>query len=251
MKTLKSEINTFLIALSFLTRIPVGNLIVYSADSLNKSSRYFGLVGIIIGGLNALFYWSASQYVEKEIALWATLVFGLILTGCFHEDGLADAADGLGGGQTREKKLSIMKDSRLGTYGTLALVLAIFGKYILLKHLENITLAFLVAHCLSRVMAISLLFSLPNLSNAETSKPKPNLSKLSIAELLCLGGSAVVILLLLPTALQIGICLGLIGIYLYLVYFFKQQLGGVTGDCLGASQQIAELSIYFIFAMSI
>ena len=114
----------FCLALSFFSRIPVPASTPYSPELLNQSSRYLSLVGLLLGALQALVLLATAQLLPFSIAVLLALMAGLVLTGAFHEDGLADTADGLGGGLSLERKLEIMKDSRVGTYGLVALLLA-------------------------------------------------------------------------------------------------------------------------------
>lgn len=116
------EFKIFLTAIMFYTRIPVGNIKGWSNDMLNKSTRYFPLIGYIVGGIGALVFWGASQLFPIHIAVILSIVGTIFLTGAFHEDGFADFCDGFGGGIGTEKILDIMKDSRLGTYGSIGLL---------------------------------------------------------------------------------------------------------------------------------
>ena len=122
----------FWLALTFFSRIPMPSSLPYSEQRMNHAGRYFGLVGLIIGALLASFFLLIELLLPLSLSLLLTIAFGLLLTGAFHEDGLADMADGVGGGFTIERRLAIMKDSRLGTYGALALVVSMLLRYQLL-----------------------------------------------------------------------------------------------------------------------
>ena len=122
-----SQINLFYLALSFFTRIPVPRSMVYSPALLNQASRYFSLVGLFIGVITSVACYFLVMLFPLAIAILLTMILSLFLTGAFHEDGLADMADGIGGGFTIEKRLAIMKDSRLGTYGTITLFMALLN----------------------------------------------------------------------------------------------------------------------------
>lgn len=129
---LRYQLELFLLAVSFFSRIPVPVSLPYSSERMNQAGRYFALVGLLLGAICALVYSLATQLFSTNISVFLTMVLSLLLTGAFHEDGLADMADGVGGGMTAERRLEIMKDSRIGTYGSSALIMVLLGKYLLL-----------------------------------------------------------------------------------------------------------------------
>ncbi|MEZ0236920.1 MAG: adenosylcobinamide-GDP ribazoletransferase, partial [Methylophilaceae bacterium] len=131
---MKQEFRLFFTALMFFTRIPCARWAGSSEDDLNRASRYFPLVGVIVGLVAALVYLAAKLVFPQEVAVLASIAATLWLTGAFHEDGLADAADGLGGGWEKEQVLTIMQDSRLGSYGALAMIMALLTKFQTLAH---------------------------------------------------------------------------------------------------------------------
>lgn len=241
---MKNQFNLFFLALGFFSRIPMPGWVEYSTEKLNRSSRYFTLIGWLLGGLVALVFWLANWLFPTTISLWVAMVFSLLLTGAFHEDGLADSADGFGGGFTRDKKLSIMKDSRIGTYGAAALVMALLGKYLLLIESSNILLSIIIAYPLSRMLAASLIFDMPYVADEDSSKSKPLANNQSITDLLILLVTGLPIFLLLPWQTATTLIFVLIIIRYALKYYFNKQISGYTGDCLGAAQQISELGIY-------
>ena len=247
----QKQLNLFFIAMGFFTRIPMPKWIEVDADKLNKASRYFGLVGLLVGSISALVYSLMLYWVSPSIAIVFAMITSVLVTGGFHEDGLADTADGLGGGWTVEAKLSIMKDSRLGSYGALALVLALFLKWQLLTEIalfnpNNVSLALIVGHCLSRVLAASFIFSEQYVSDTDTSKSKPLAQHQGINELSILLASGVLVLLIVGAIPALMLVLGLCMVRFCLVKLFRKQLGGYTGDTLGAAQQVAELACYLL-----
>ena len=125
---LREQYWCFCLALAFFTRIPIPASTPFSPQRLNHASPYFAVVGMIVGTLTAAWCWFLCLWLPLPVALLLGLLGSLCLTGAFHEDGLADMADGLGGGMDVERKLTIMKDSRLGTYGACALLLALLLK---------------------------------------------------------------------------------------------------------------------------
>src|SRR5580704_12617238 len=120
-----------LTALQFLTRVPVGSF-PYDPEALSRAVLWFPLVGGFVGAAAAGVHWAVARAVSAPIAALATLIFLVLITGAFHEDGLADTADGLGGGWNRQQSLEIMRDSRIGTYGAIALILSLFARWLLL-----------------------------------------------------------------------------------------------------------------------
>ncbi|WP_165311165.1 adenosylcobinamide-GDP ribazoletransferase [Vibrio ziniensis] len=249
---LKYQFELFLLALSFFSRVPVPANLPYSSERMNQSGRYFALVGILLGSLCAGFYACAELLLTPEISIFLTMVLSLMLTGAFHEDGLADMADGIGGGMTVERRLTIMKDSRIGTYGSSALIMALLGKYVLLTAISNfISLipVWLVGYTLSRSVASSFIFNTPYVSDSDTSKSKPLAHKQSYSEL-----AVVIITGLIPCVLLDGyLTLVLISAAFLFRQLFKRwlisRLGGFTGDCLGAAQQLMELTIYLVIVI--
>lgn len=240
------EVNLFFLALGYFSRIPMPKWVVYSTENLNHASRYFTLVGWLLGLCVGGIYYLSHQFFSVNISIWLCMLFSLLLTGAFHEDGLADTADGLGGGFTRERKLEIMKDSRIGTYGACALLMALLGKFILLQETSNIILCLAIAYALSRTVASSLLFTMPSASSPENEKVKPLAKTQSRVDMLVLLATALpVIFLINLKAILLLIALLIALRYLQQAYF-NSHLGGVTGDCLGASQQISELCIYLL-----
>ncbi len=245
----KRQWQVFLVALAFFTRIPIPESTPYSSERLNQANRYFGVVGTIIGLLTAIVYWISVQVFPIELAVAAVIICGLLLTGAFHEDGLADVFDGFGGGWSVEQKLNIMKDSRLGTYGASALVMMLGCRWAVLIALAKIDILLpvgllIVMHTLSRICAASLIFSYPYVRADQDSKVKPLANQQSQHDLWVLIATGLIILLLLPLEMAISLTLVLFVVRWLCGKWFQQQLGGYTGDCLGATQQIAELMGY-------
>jgi len=133
------EIRLMLVALQFLTRIPVRSFDGFEPQWLDRSAKYFPLIGALVGGIAAVVMLATSLVMPQPLPMLIGLAAGILLTGAFHEDGLADTADGLFGGLTRERRLEIMKDSRIGTYGVLALMIALGLKATSLSIIDPIT----------------------------------------------------------------------------------------------------------------
>lgn len=239
----------FLLAVSFFSRLPVPADLPYSSERMNQAGRYFALVGLLLGALCALVFSLLSAVLPLSASLFLTMVFSLMLTGAFHEDGLADMADGIGGGMTVERRLLIMKDSRIGTYGACALFMALLGKFVLLTTLADqvsLTAIWLLAYTVSRTVAASLIYDVPYVSDPDSSKSKPLANQQQRRDLLVLLISAVIPCWWFSLSLVFGVLvLGLL-VRVALKHWLMKRLGGFTGDCLGAAQQIMELSIYVL-----
>lgn len=223
----------------------------YSPEKLNRASRYFTLVGWLLGGLVALVFLAADYLFSNSISLWLAMVFSLLLTGAFHEDGLADTADGFGGAFLREKKISIMKDSRIGTYGAAALVMALLGKYILLIENTQIALSIFIAYALSRAVAASLVFDMRYVAEDDGSKSKPLANNQSKTDLVILLATCLPVFFLLQWQKAVLIIAVLILVRYAAKFYFQKQIGGYTGDCLGAAQQMSELVIYALLLINL
>ncbi len=242
MNRLSEQLNLWWIAVAFFTRIPVPASVEFSQASLNRASRYFPAVGWLIGALCATALWLLMLVFPQDVAVLISIAISLLLTGCFHEDGLADTCDGLGGGWTREQKLSIMKDSRIGTYGAAALWVSLTLKFVVLSQLINPVLALLVAHPLSRIIPTVFIAAMPYVSDVDTSKAKPLAESGSGADTAIAIITGLIALMFINNPFIILFVLLVLAGVAYV--FLKRQIGGFTGDALGAVQQVSELAIY-------
>lgn len=243
---IRRELEYFFGAVRFFTRLPVPGWVGHTAEALSHSARYFAAVGLVVGGIGALVYWLALQLWPQPVAVLLSMAATLYATGGFHEDGLSDTADGLGGGWDKQRILDIMKDSRVGSYGVIAMVLALLGKFALLSSLEPalVPCALLAGHALSRFCATTLLATMDYVRDDALSKARPLASRMSAGNLLLALCFAVVPLAMLPwwQALA-GVALAAVATR-WLAGKFRHWLGGYTGDCLGATQQLAEMGFY-------
>lgn len=240
------QLNLFLLALGFLTRIPPPTQLDYSPQALSASARYFTLVGAVVGLCMAATYLLLSPMLPPSVTILLVLIANLLLTGCFHQDGLADMADGFGGAFQVQRKLEIMKDSRLGTYGNCALLATLALQYSLLLELESVVTALLIAQSVSRCVAASIIYDTPYAADPEASKTKPLATAMSGIDLAILLASAALFLLLLPLAVSFSIAVVLVLLRHLFRRYVCAQIGGYTGDCLGAAQQLSESSIYIV-----
>lgn len=251
-----NELRFFLTALGYFTRVPLpprlADWVGFEPHYLNAAARYFPLVGLLIGLAGALVTAGAMELWSPSVAVVLGMAATLLLTGAFHEDGLADCVDAFGGGYRREDVLAIMHDSRVGAFGAIAIVIALLLKWQLLLAAGNagglvVLLAVLVAaHGASRTMAITFLAT-HEYVRAE-GKAKPVAQRLSgLGLLFVLACGVVPLVLLSPTFAGVAV-LVLAVLRAALGAYFVRRLGGYTGDCLGMAQQLAELSIYLVAA---
>lgn len=261
----------FLLAVQFFTRIPVtGRLaawVGYSPQMLQRCAAHFPAIGWLMGAAAAVVLAAAlvllgAQPFAPLVAAVLASITTVWLTGGFHEDGLADTCDGLGGGATREKALQIMKDSRIGSYGTLALVLALTLKIALLALLASRNTngigagaaALLGAHVLSRTAPLAQMYGMAYVGEADGSKSKP-----VVAEALPARSVAAGLLWAAPAVLLLGAVYGwgaavaallaLLAALAYMTWLVQRRLQGFTGDTLGALQQVGELAVYLGLAV--
>jgi adenosylcobinamide-GDP ribazoletransferase len=240
----------FLCALQLLTRLPLPRL-AFEPDWIARSSPYYPVVGWIVGGLCAAVLLLASRLWPGLPAAVIALAAGLLITGGFHEDGLADTADGLGGGQTPARRLEIMKDSRVGTYGVLATwsVLSLKAAALATLPPAEAALALLLAHGAARALPVVLMAGLRYAGDRGAAKLEAasgGARPLEAVIALALGAAP---LLLFPSLARAGLGLALAAAAaLALAVVARRLIGGFTGDILGAVEQLAEAGLLLGFA---
>lgn len=271
----------YLLAIQFFTRIPItGRLagwVGFSPEMLRASAAHFPGVGVLVGAVAAAVFALLQAALPDNLftplvaAVFSTIAT-VLLTGGFHEDGLADVADGLGGSYNRERALDIMKDSRVGAFGAMALVLALLCKVALLALLgsvEGLPAAFeespfkgwyvcaalWAGHIVSRGLPLVMIRLLPHVGDTATSKSKPLADQISPAGLLiaffwCFIALALSALVLDAINLIVGCSFALVAL-LAMLRLFKRRLQGFTGDCLGTTQQVCEIAFYLGLALSL
>ncbi|MBG6076038.1 adenosylcobinamide-GDP ribazoletransferase [Polaromonas sp. CG_9.11] len=274
-------IREYLLAVQFFTRIPItGRLadwVGYSPEMLRASAAHFPGIGVVVGGAAAAVFallqilLPDTPFTPLVAAVFSTIAT-VLLTGGFHEDGLADVADGLGGSYDRERALEIMKDSRVGAFGAMALVLALLCKVALLALLGSVELvtaaeapslfsgwyvcaALWTGHIVSRGLPLLVIRQLAHVGDTATSKSKPLADQISSSGLLiafawCFGALALASLLLDAVNLIVACSFSVVAL-LAMLRFFKRRLQGFTGDCLGTTQQVCEIAFYLGLAVSL
>jgi adenosylcobinamide-GDP ribazoletransferase len=237
------EWKLFLVALQFLTRIPVPSFAGFDPTWLDRSAKYFPLVGVAVGAIAAVVVLGTTVIFPQPLPMVFGVAIVIALTGAFHEDGLADTADGLGGGLTRGRRLEIMKDSRIGTYGAVALITMFAFKASALLAMGPIAMAVVMipTHACARLATVIAIRVMTYAGDAEASKVKPLATGLDDRELTLaiLFGIVPGLILLSPVTFVAGLILGTFAAAA--VAFQSQRLiGGYTGDVLGAIEQVFE-----------
>jgi adenosylcobinamide-GDP ribazoletransferase len=242
--TIRTELEYFLGAIRFFTRLPVPAWVGHSSEALERSSRYFPAVGLIVGGMAALVFFLSLFFWPKTLAVLASMAITLYLTGAFHEDGWSDMVDGFGGGWEKTQILAIMKDSRIGSFGAVALVILLLAKFCALVEIDLLLIppSLIAGHAFSRLCATILLRALDYVR--DEGKAKPLATGISRASLAFAAVTALLPLLLLPPGqAPVAVAFALLAT-LWLARLFKRRIGGYTGDCLGATQQLSEVAFY-------
>ena len=245
---MKQEYSIFILSLQFLTRIPVRSDGHYTDLRMAEIPRYFPLVGALIGAAGGAVFFVAHELLSLGSALLVSVAATMALTGAFHEDGLADTFDGVGGGTIKSKALEIMRDSRLGTYGTLAVVVALLLKIALLAELpaRHIPTALILGHALSRLSSVLVLIQGRYVRDEGAGKPvAQGLSAKSTWVAIITAVAVTFLAWLFVGGVPVIIAIGtMLVAHLLLRLWIEQKIGGYTGDTLGSIQQVSELGCY-------
>jgi adenosylcobinamide-GDP ribazoletransferase len=241
---MRSAIRLFFVAVQFLTRVPVPAR-HFHADDLSKSVVFFPVVGLMLAGGGLLIRFVLAPYVGNAIVVLAILVYLVLLTGALHEDALADAADGFGAGWDKEQVLAIMRDSRIGAYGAIALIFSLLGRFVILNQLPpaRFVAYFAAGQVLSRWTPLPLSFFLPP-ARADSGQGSRVAQKISWSSFII--GTLVAFGIALPFLKSALLWAGSTAILIAVVtgFYYRKRLGGITGDCLGATIQLAEIGVY-------
>jgi adenosylcobinamide-GDP ribazoletransferase len=248
---MKRWLQDFCVACQFLTRLPIPP-VPYHSDSLSRSAGFFPLVGLAVGIGAATLQRLLAPHLDRSLCALVVLSFLVLITGALHEDGLADAADAFGGGWNREQVLSIMRDSRIGSFGALALIVSMLARFLLLSLLPagRFTHIVVSAHVLCRWTTLPLGYFVPG------ARPEGDGQGARIARGVSLNS------LLIGTVLTfalVGYCmrkefwiplLGAATITSLSGLYYFRRIGGITGDCFGATNQLTEIAVYFCGVLS-
>jgi adenosylcobinamide-GDP ribazoletransferase len=229
------------VAFQFLTRLPVPE-VEFATDGLARAVKYFPLVGLVVGAGAALLEKLLAPHLGRPASAVAVLLYLVLITGCLHEDGLADVADSLGGWSV-EKRLAILHDSHIGAYGAAALALSLLSRAALLAGLplEHFTAYLVSAHVLCRWSVLPLSYYLPPAREGQGAR----IAKLTSTASLIIGSIftvAMVVFFLRKAAIAPLVCAMLLS--LLSGFFYMRKFGGVTGDCFGATTQLTEIAVY-------
>lgn len=246
---MNKQINAFFTALSFYTRIPCCKLAKYEAEDVSISIKFLPLIGIVVGLVGGGVFFLSKTIFSLEVSIVLTLVSMLLITGAFHEDGFADSLDGFGGGYKKEDVIRIMKDSSIGSYGTIGLIFLFALKFFLLRDVElHYFLPILLAgQSLSRLIGISFVNTHDYVTNNENSKSSDYCKRISIKGTNFAIACAVLPLFWLPLKYWTFIIPMFIVRMFYGAYLTK-RLNGYTGDSLGFIQQLSEIVFYLCAA---
>ncbi|MBL3657282.1 adenosylcobinamide-GDP ribazoletransferase [Fulvivirga sediminis] len=256
---MKEQIRVFFTALMFYTRIPCPKSVDHSPEYINKSIRYFPLIGWIVGGIAAVAFLIGAWTVNPTVGIVLSIIASVLTTGAFHEDGFADVCDGFGGGWTKEKILVIMKDSRMGAYGVIGMILILLLKTSLLVEVSTLTdlwttlITMVSAHTMSRLMAATFVFTHPYVRDTDDSKAKPIAQQANNTNLIIATFFGVIpfigLTFITYNVFLLAIIPLLYVVKMWLARYFTKWIGGYTGDCLGAMQQVTEVAFYLFFIL--
>jgi adenosylcobinamide-GDP ribazoletransferase len=248
---LREEWVVFLLALQFLTRLPLPADVGWSPARMAATPRWHAGVGLLVGGATGAVFWAGAVLWPPVLAAILATAAGVVLTGAFHEDGLADACDGLGGGATRERALEIMRDSRIGSYGAIGLGLVLGSKVAALTAIGAVSpavaaLALVAGHSAGRGSSVVVIATGRYVRDHGTGKPvSDGIGAGGLAFALATGLGAVFLMsLAVPWVAVAGALVGLVMGHAVMRQWYERRIGGYTGDCLGATQQTSELGLY-------
>ena len=242
----KYEWHAFLGAIRFFTRLPVSDRIPHSNALLNHAARYFPAVGIVVGLISAFVFGLSLLVLPQSLSVLLAMAASIYLTGAFHEDGLTDMTDGLGGGWDKGRILEIMKDSRVGSYGVIVIIMVLATKFTCLDEINSawVPVLLITGHAYSRYCSVLIMAGMHYVREDALSKAKPLATQLTGKALIVASCFGLIPLLWLPfDAMITGIVSGLIAT-IWLGRKLQKWLGGYTGDCLGAVQQLSEVAFY-------
>jgi adenosylcobinamide-GDP ribazoletransferase len=246
---IKKELQILGSSILYFSRLPVPIKIPYNKEHQQKSLTWLPLVGLIVGGTGALVFYSFSFFLPQAISVILAFSAMVLTTGAFHEDGFADVCDAFGGGYSKDQRLTIMKDSRIGAYAAIGLILLFLLKILALAEInsEFLSLVIISSQAMSRwpLLIITKLWKYARQSS--DSKSVDTSKQLSIIRILfALVLSSIPLFLFQNWIVFLSIPL-LVIVSLLFGSWFNKKIDGYTGDCLGAVQQVNELVFYIFF----
>lgn len=240
----RSELETFFGAIRFFTRLPVPGTLGQDGVALARAMRYFPATGLIVGTLAGLAFALTTFFWPKTLAVLAAMAAAILTTGALHEDGWSDMVDGFGGGWDREKVLAIMRDSAVGSFGATALAMILMVRFFALIEIDMllVPVALIAGNAVSRLCS-TCVFRALDYARPE-GKAKPFSDKLGKGDMIFAAATALLPVLLLPPLQFIPALLLAALAAFWLARLFRRRIGGYTGDCLGAVQQLSEVAFY-------
>jgi adenosylcobinamide-GDP ribazoletransferase len=242
---MRRQLTLLLVAIQFLTRLPVPSMSDLTPAALAESARFFPLVGALVAlGAIAIDVLALSRG-GRNVSVVLILIYFVIVTGGLHEDGLADAADGFGGGWAKDRVLTIMRDSNVGSYGALAIGCSLLTRFVFLTSLSTKTFygVVLAGQVLSRWSTLPLAHWLPAARNEEGQGARIA-QKTSMRSLVVGTSSAVIIVSVGCRFAAMPMIAVACGVAALTGFYYRRRIGGITGDCLGATCQVTECAVY-------
>ena len=242
-------VNRYFVAQMFLTRLPSPASLQWSEKELAASTTFFPVVGIVVGVIAAVSWHIGYTLWSAPVAALLAVAATVLATGAFHEDGLADSADGLGGAFEINRKLQIMRDSRIGTYGSVALLFVILAKIFTISEISpaNISGTLIAAHVIARWTSLPLICNNTYVREEGTGKPfaaTVNQRQLLIASLIT------VLICVIAIGWRSIVVLPIVVAFVWgSQWYLRRKLGGVTGDVLGAVNSLSELGVYLTLSV--
>jgi adenosylcobinamide-GDP ribazoletransferase len=247
MNMFKQQLTYLASAVMYLTRLPVPSRLTKANPPVTVIAPYFPVVGVLVGSIGALTFQGVAAVLPHEIAILMSMATTIYMTGAFHEDGFADVCDGFGGGWDKERILLIMKDSRIGSFAAVGIVLILGLKYQSLMHISvsEVAKMLIAGHAISRAMPVAMSCFLENARDVVSrTDAKPMFQSQSLLQ----GGVAMLFgmvpLIVLHGGAMFWLLAPLVAVTFLMARFFKHWIGGYTGDCCGAVQQVTEVVFY-------
>ena len=231
-------------AFQFLTRVPIPTF-VWSPDGLSRSAKFFPLVGLAIGTAAAILHLWLSPHFPTGMVSMLIVLFTVLVTGGLHEDGLADVADAFGGGRNRDQILSILKDSRIGTYGAIALIFSVASRVLLLAVIPGNKFARYVISaqvlCRWTILPLGLMLPAARKREGQGARLAKRISFMSVTAGTLIAFGLAIFLLRMDS---VGPVLFVLLLTLFSGLYYRWRIEGITGDCFGATIQLAEVAVY-------
>jgi len=248
---MRRQLLLLLVAIQFLTRLPVPAAPELPPDALAESARFFPLVGAIVGVGAIAIDLLVFPHADRNVSVVLILLYLVIVTGGLHEDGLADAADGFGGGWTKDRVLAIMRDSNIGSYGALAIGCSLLARFVFLTSLpvREFHGVLLAGSVLGRWAMVPVGYWLQP-ARSDLGQGTRMAQKTSTASLVAATALAVILVSLARGLAAIAMIVVAAGVAALTGAYYRRRIGGITGDCLGATCQVSECAVYLTGVIS-